>query len=145
MEAGNMNTTALAYMGDAIYELYIRRHVIHSGQTNADLLHKMSVQFVRAEGQSMALKQIFECLSEEEQSLVKRARNRKTISKPKNVDPVIYKRATAFEALLGYLYLTEQQDRLEEIIEQAIVTIENTGAENGGQSAKKRKKDKKCT
>ena len=122
----NINTTALAYIGDAVYEIYIRKHCIEGGQHNVDVLHKKAVKFVRADGQALAVKTMMreEFLSEEEISLVKRARNHKSASKPKNADPVIYKLATAFEALIGVLYLEENTDRLEEVIARAIAIIE---------------------
>jgi len=121
----NLNTTALAYMGDAVYECYIRLHVLKTGKVNVDVLHKTAVKYVRAEGQATALKKIFDTLSTEEQALVKRARNRKIISKPKNADPVTYKMATAFEALIGDLYLAGSKERLEELIEKAIDAIDS--------------------
>ncbi len=120
-----INTTALAYMGDALYEVYIRRHVMETGQTNADRLHAMAVPFVRAEGQAVAIRKMMgEFLTEEEASLAKRARNHKTTSKPKNADPMDYKWATAFEALLGYLYLEGKTERMKEVIHRAIEIIE---------------------
>lgn len=119
-----MNTTVLAFLGDSVYETYVREHVIRKGQVNADLLHRAAVRFVRADAQAFALKAMMEELSEEEQGLVKRARNKKISTKPKNADPVVYKWATAFEALIGFLYLTENHDRMEEIISDAIEIIE---------------------
>jgi ribonuclease-3 family protein len=120
----NVNTTTLAFIGDAVYEVYAREFVLESGQVNADKLHQMAVQYVRAEGQAAALRRIFDILPEEEQSLVKRARNRKPASKPKNVDPVTYKLATAFEALVGYHYLTGNKERVSEIIHFAFEAID---------------------
>lgn len=120
-----INTTALAYIGDAVYEIYVRKHVMETGQFNADKLHQMAVKYVRADGQAKAVKELIrDVLDEDETRLVKRARNHKTTSKPKNADPVIYKLATAFEALVGYLYLEENCQRLEEVIEFAFLAIE---------------------
>lgn len=119
-----MNATVLAFLGDSVYETYVRNHVIAKGQVNADLLHKAAVRFVRAEAQSDALKALMDELSDEEQSLVKRARNKKISTKPKNADPVVYKWATAFEALIGFLYLSKQQERMEEIIFKTIELID---------------------
>lgn len=119
-----MNTTVLAFLGDTVYETYVRRHVIEKGQVNADLLHRAAVGFVRADAQAYALKAMMDELTEEEQSLVKRARNKKISTKPKNADPVIYKWATAFEALIGFLYLSHHQERMEEIILRSIERIE---------------------
>ena len=119
-----VNTTTLAFVGDAVYEIYARKHVIESGQVNADKLHQMAVKYVRAEGQAFALKAIHDDLSDEEKDLVRRARNRKSTSKPKNADPIEYKLATALEALVGYLYLTDSLDRMGEIINLAFAAIE---------------------
>jgi len=121
-----MNTTALAYIGDAVFEVYVRKTVLGTGQSNTDKLHKMSVRYVKADGQAFALKAIMSNLTEQEQSLVKRARNRKITSKPQNADPVLYKLATAFEALVGYLYLSKEEERLEEVMQMAMRAIENT-------------------
>jgi len=119
-----LNTTALAYIGDAVYEVHVRNYVLQSGQVNADKLHQMAVQYVKAESQAKALKAIYDELSEEEQDLVRKARNRKTATKPKNADPVLYKFATAFEALIGYHYMADNQDRINEIVALAIAAIE---------------------
>ncbi|MCL1982583.1 MAG: ribonuclease III [Clostridiales bacterium] len=114
-----LNTTALAFMGDAVYELRVREKVVQSGQASADKLHGMAVKYVNAEAQAKALKAIFDELSEEEQDLVRRARNRKPATKPKNADPLTYKLASAFEALVGHLYLTGDEKRLGEIVSLA--------------------------
>mgnify|MGYP000879239160 CR=1 FL=1 len=119
-----MNTTVLAFLGDSVYETRVRKHVIDKGQVNADLLHKAAVRFVRADAQAYALKVMMDELTEEEQNLVKRARNKKISTKPKNADPVIYKWATAFEALVGFLYLSEDIERMEDRISRAIALIE---------------------
>lgn len=123
-----MNSTVLAYLGDAVYETYVRKHVLTLGQVSADRLHQSAVVFVRAEAQAQALKSFFHLLSEEEVTVVKRARNKKISSKPKHVDPVIYKWATAFEALVGYLHLAGNQERLEELVGKTLQIIgENKG------------------
>lgn len=135
-----MNTTVLAFLGDSVYETYVRSHVIGKGQVNADLLHRAAVRFVRADAQAYALKAMMDALTDEEQSLVKRARNKKISTKPKNADPVVYKWATAFEALIGFLYLSQNYGRMEEIIDKTIHLITNRhttkqeprNRENGG-------------
>jgi len=119
-----MNTTVLAFLGDSVYEVSIRNHVISKGQVNADLLHKAAVRFVRAEAQAYALKTLMDELTEEEQGLVKRARNKKITTKAKNADPVTYKWATAYEALIGFLYLSRREDRMNELISKTIEIIE---------------------
>ena len=122
-EVKQINTTALAYLGDAVYEVAIRKYIMETGQYNADRLHQIAVRYVRAEGQAAAIKKLMEELTEEEQGLVRRARNRKITSKPRNVSPITYKWATAFEAFVGYLHLTEQQERLDWFIERAIAIV----------------------
>lgn len=126
-----MNTTVLAFLGDSVYETYVRRHVIEKGQVNADLLHRAAVRFVRADAQAYAMKAMMDELTEAEQNLVKRARNKKISTKPKNADPVVYKWATAFEALIGFLYLSQDQERMEEKILRTIELIEKK-QNNGG-------------
>lgn len=120
-----INTTALAFLGDAVYEIYARKYVMDSGQQNADRLHKAAIKYVCAAGQAKAVKSLMaDFLSEEEVGLIKRARNRKTASKARSADAVTYKLATGFEALMGFLYLDGQSQRLEEVILEALKRIE---------------------
>ena len=137
-----MNTTALAYIGDAVYEIYVREHVLAaSGQSafgaHVDALHKHAIRYVRADGQAKALRAMLRdgFLSAEEEALVRRARNHKSASKPKNADAMDYKYATALEALIGCWHLTaraasiaedaaEARKRMEEIICRAFAEIE---------------------
>ncbi|MCI5535392.1 MAG: ribonuclease III domain-containing protein [Lentihominibacter sp.] len=122
-ELRQINTTALAYLGDAVYEQAVREHILRKGTYNANNLHTSAVKYVKAQAQANVIKLIYDQLTEEEQSLVKRARNRKYTSRSRNTDPVTYKWATAFEALVGYLYLEESrvsEERLNWVIEQAI-------------------------
>ena len=129
-----INTTALAYIGDAVYEIYVREHVLKSscdGTENVslgahvDAQQKRSVRYVRAGSQAAALKAMMASgfLSDEEICIAKRARNHKTASKPKNADVMDYKYATAFEALIGHLHLEGREQRLEEIIFEAFEII----------------------
>lgn len=118
-----VNTTALAYMGDAVYEQAIREMLLMRGSYNVNNLHRMATFFVRASAQAEIIKTLFDDLDEKEQALVKRARNKKYATKAKNADPVTYKWATAFEAFLGYLYLTEQEERLDWVIKRAIEIV----------------------
>ena len=122
-EVRQINTNALAYLGDAVYEVAIRQYIMETGQHNADRLHQIAVRYVRAEGQAEAIKKIIGELTEEEQALVRRARNRKITSMPRNVSPITYKWATAFEAFVGYLHLTEQNERLDWFIDRAISIV----------------------
>lgn len=120
-----LNTTALAYMGDAVYERDIREHILNKGIPDVNRLHRMSTMYVSAAAQAKIIKSLFDDLSEEEQKLVKRARNRKYRTKAKNADPVTYKWATAFEALIGYLYLSGDEQRREWLVGRAVEIIEN--------------------
>ncbi len=110
------SSLVLAYMGDAVYEKYIREYVIKEGNCNNGLLHKKSIKYVSAKGQCEILKRIEEKLTEEEKDVVRRGRNSNPHSSAKNADIVEYKHATGFEALIGYLYLTEQVERLTEVL-----------------------------
>ena len=120
-----INTTALAFIGDAVYEVFIRKYVMERGPHNADMLHRKAVFYVRAEGQAKAIKSLIrDFLTEEEIAFVKRARNHKSVSKSRSAGPVAYKLATAFEALIGYLYLDGQQERLAGVMEVAVSRLE---------------------
>ena len=119
-----INTTALAFMGDAAYETAVRKHLLKTGKERAGDLHKAAVKYVRASAQAAVIKEIFDELTEEEQALVKRARNKKSATKPKNADPVDYKWATAFECLAGYLWLAEDKERFGWLCQRAIGIIE---------------------
>ena len=120
-----MNITALAYLGDSVYEVYIREHVMSKGEVHADELHKMAIRFVSAQGQAKILKGLMaDFFTEEEVKFCKRARNHKYTSKAKNADPITYKLATAFEAIIGKYKLEGNIARLEEIVDRAIAIIE---------------------
>ena len=119
----DVNPTVLAYLGDGIYELFVRDMVVQTGASKVQTLHKLSVQFVKASSQAKALKLIQEVLDEEELGVVRRARNHKTLSMPKNAKIMEYKMATAFEALLGYLYLLQKKERLEELMNKSIKAL----------------------
>ena len=121
----NYNSIALAFMGDAVYERFIRERILRSGKTGADKMHRAAVRYVKAAAQELSLREMLNDLTEDEQVVVHRARNHKITSKPKNADPLTYKMATAFEALLGYLYLSGQSERLAELMERAAQTVEN--------------------
>lgn len=118
-----VNTTALAYMGDAVYEQAVREYIISKGSYHVNNMHRLATDFVKASAQAGIIKRMFDELTESEQRLVKRARNRKFNTKAKNADPVTYKWATAFEALVGYLYLAEDNERLQWVLSRAIEII----------------------
>ena len=113
------NTTNLAYVGDAVYEVFVRKRLFEGPFATTKALHREAVKYVSAAAQAQAVKAMYDGLSDEEQHLVKRARNHRSATKPKNADPVDYKWATAFEALLGYLYLAGEEERFLELAEAA--------------------------
>lgn len=120
------NTTVLAYLGDAVYELKIREMLIDREESlRTNNLHRKATRYVSARGQATAVKNLMkDFLSDEELSLVKRARNHKTSSHPRGADPVEYKLATGFEALIGELYLKGEMDRIDEIVKIAVNIID---------------------
>ena len=122
MQTCEINVLVLAYLGDTIYENYIRRYLIDSGIGNVNDLQKESIKYVSAKSQAKYLIEMMDndYLSEEEIRVVKRARNYKTTSHPKNCDIVTYKYATGLEALLGYLELENQRTRIDEIMNYII-------------------------
>ena len=131
IDTSMMDGAALAFIGDAVYEIYVRKHVLaeagsrhQSMALKVDALHHGTVQFVNAEAQAFAIKAMADDLPEEEQAVVRRARNHKPHSVPKHADVMDYKWATAFEALVGYLYLTGETEEMEKVIRRAITVIE---------------------
>ena len=119
-----MSSAALAFIGDAVYEVYVRNYCIKKGKSSADRLHTAAVKYVRATSQAKAMRIISKELSEEDYEVMNRARNRKPKSVPKNADVMDYKWATAFEALVGYYYLSEKTQELEELMKNVILIIE---------------------
>lgn len=109
----------LAYIGDTLYDLYIRVRLAHSGNFQSGRLHTMAIPFVCASGQAAAFDRLLGELNEDEQNIARRARNAKAGTLPKNCDPATYARATALEAVFGYLYLCRCRERLEELLEKA--------------------------
>lgn len=113
-----INSLVLAYLGDTIYENYVRRFLIYKGLAHVDQLQKEAVKYVSAKNQAAYLKSMISqnFLLEQELEIVKRARNYKITSHPKSCDIVTYKYATGLEALIGYLSLENKNDRIDEIM-----------------------------
>lgn len=113
-----MNSLVLAYLGDSIYEVYVRDYLIKKNICKVNDLQKEAVNYVSARAQANYLKQMIDnnFLTEDELIIVKRARNHKVISHPKNTDIVTYKLATGLEALIGQLKIDNKNDRIEEIM-----------------------------
>lgn len=112
-EAQGYSPNVLAFYGDSVYEALVRGRVVKNHQTNAGKLHEMAVQRVRASYQSEAVNVIEPLLTEKEADVLRRGRNAGGVSVPKSAKPSEYRRATALEALFGYLALTGQKERLE--------------------------------
>ncbi|MFB0918217.1 MAG: ribonuclease III domain-containing protein [Clostridiaceae bacterium] len=120
-----LNPLNLAFIGDAVFEVFIRERVFEEYMNSSIVvLHRNSVKYVRAESQSFVMGRIEEMLDETEDSFYKRGRNMKSGHAPKNASIADYRRATGFECLLGYLHLSGQIDRLNEIMEYAAEIIE---------------------
>ena len=105
-----------AYVGDSVYELYIRTKLVNETKQKPHALHIESIKYVKAKAQAEILKEIESKLTEEEKDIVRRGRNAENHHLPKNANVQEYMHATAFEALIGYLYLTEQTERLQELL-----------------------------
>ena len=105
-----------AYIGDAIFELYIRTNLVNKTNLKPHKLHIEAINYVKAKAQAEFLQKIEEILTDEEKDIVRRGRNTKNHHLPKNSNVQEYMHATAFEALVGYLYLTKRYKRLEEIL-----------------------------
>ncbi len=111
---------ALAYIGDGVYELYVRTRVIEEHPTMpAHKLHLQTVKYVKAQAQAKSIHNMLELLSDEETAIFKRGRNAKSYTSAKNASITDYRHATGFEALIGYLYITKQTERLNELMKIA--------------------------
>lgn len=129
MDVKQLNALALAYMGDAVYEQAIREHLLRSGRVRPNVLHREATRYVSAKSQAAILQKMLEqsFLTAEEQAVMKRGRNAKPGSTPKNTDVQTYKNSSGFEAVLGYLYLLDDKQRVNEFINWAIHAVENPG------------------
>ncbi len=112
-----MKPLVWAYIGDCVYELFIRMNLVSKTNLDPHRLHIETIKYVKAKAQAETLQKIYENLTEEEKQIVRRGRNAQAHHLPKNAELIDYKYATAFEALIGYLYLTKQDERLKEIFE----------------------------
>ena len=115
-EVNQMSPLTWAYVGDCVYELYIRTKLVDTTKLKPHELHIKSVKYVKAKAQAETLKKLETILTEKEKEIVRRGRNTQTHHIAKNASMQDYMYATAFEALIGYLYLTKQDDRLFEMM-----------------------------
>ena len=120
IEVDSMSPLIWAYIGDCVYELYVRTYLINGTKLKPHKLHVESIKYVKASEQAKRLKNIESILTEEEKDIVRRTRNTQNHHIAKNANPEDYMYATAFEGLIGYLYLTKQEERLQKILENSL-------------------------
>lgn len=116
IDTKSLPISTLAYIGDAYYELHIREMLLTANPAASGKLHVLAIPYVRADGQAAFIQSLSEKLTEQEKTIVRRARNHRPHSMPKHADPVTYRYATAFEALIGYLHLSGQDERISELL-----------------------------
>ena len=119
LDVNQMSPLVWAYIGDSVYEQYIRDYLVTNTKYKPHKLHIEATKFVKAAAQAKILEQLENDLTEEEKEVVRRTRNTKNHHLPKNSNVQEYMYATAFEALIGYLYLTKQNKRLKEILDKS--------------------------
>ncbi|MDR1796027.1 MAG: ribonuclease III [Clostridiales Family XIII bacterium] len=120
-----LSSAALAFVGDAAYEVFVRERLARAGLVSADRLHHAAVRYVRASAQAKVMRQLLPRLSGEDAAVVRRARNHKPKSMPKNADPVEYKWATAFEALAGWYHMSGRGREAEALFAEAMRIIDD--------------------
>lgn len=113
----------LAYIGDAVYDLIIRTVVVEKGNTSANKLHKQTIEYVKAPAQARLIEAILDDLTEEEAGIYRRGKNAKPYTMAKNATMNEYKKATGLEALVGYLYLTDQVERILQLMQNGLHKI----------------------
>ncbi len=115
-EVRQINPVTLAFLGDAVYSLYVRERLVKTGGGKASDFQKTASKIVSAHGQSELVEKIYGLMTDEEQEIFRRGRNAKKATKSKNADTLEYNRSTGFEAVLGYLFLLEKHDRISELV-----------------------------
>jgi ribonuclease-3 family protein len=125
----DVNILLLAYLGDAVYELWVRKHLLEKGIEKVELMHKTAVYYVQAKTQAGILKKLMDELDEIETDVVMRGRNAKG-HYPRSTDVVTYRHATAFEALVGYWYLTDKLSRMQEFLARIDDILEEIKADS---------------
>ncbi|WP_342507174.1 Mini-ribonuclease 3 [Sporosarcina sp. FSL K6-2383] len=126
IDVKQLNALALAYMGDAVYEQAVREHLLRSGRVKPNVLHKEATSYVSAKSQAAVVKMMQQSgfMTEEEEAVMRRGRNAKSGSVPKNTDVVTYNYSSGFEAVIGWLYLLGRTERVAEFIDETITFIE---------------------
>ncbi|MBJ8350251.1 Mini-ribonuclease 3 [Streptococcus zalophi] len=128
LDVNLINGIALAFEGDAVYSMYVRRHLIMTGQTKPNQLHRMATHYVSAKAQAMLINKLIDekLLTDKEEDIYRRGRNATSNTKAKNTDVITYRMSTGFEAVIGYLHMTEQVERLEELIAWCFKVVEES-------------------
>jgi len=128
-----VNSLALAFVGDAVMDLFVRRRLIENGAVKPHALHRQATRYVSAKAQAASLFYLMEQneLTEKEVSVVRRGRNAKSPTVPKNTDVQTYRYSTALEALIGYLYLGKEYDRLNQLLEKICMFTESADHRSG--------------
>lgn len=116
IQAGLVNPVVLAFLGDAVYSLWVREQLVRSGEGKASEFQRAAARLESARGQSAYLEKILPLFSEREEEIYRRGRNAKKATKSKNADAAEYNRSTGFEAVLGYLHLIGNDERIEELL-----------------------------
>ena len=129
MECRDLSGGTLAYIGDAVFELQVRKRLIDEGETQSGRMNKIALSYVKATAQSAAIERLQPYLTPEEEDIYKRGRNAHGISAPKSAGMGEYRRATGFEALFGWLYLRGEQKRIEELFVYAFPKEEKSEKE----------------
>lgn len=124
VDPGTYSPLTLAYIGDSIYDLVIKSLVVNEGNKQVQKLHKATSTLVQASAQSKMMRRMQEHLTEEEHAVFKRGRNAKSVSPAKNQSITDYRRATGFEALMGYLYLKKEWKRMLDLIKIGLESLE---------------------
>lgn len=127
----NYSGLNLAYIGDGVFEILVRTYVINTYNSTVSKMDKLSRSYVKASSQALMFHELMNICNDKEISILKRGRNAKSNTQAKNATTTDYRHATGLEALFGYLYLEGETDRIMELFNICIKTIENTGGNNG--------------
>ncbi|QLK85331.1 Mini-ribonuclease 3 [Staphylococcus sp. 17KM0847] len=121
-----LNPLSLAYMGDGVLDQYVRKYIILKYQSKPNRLHQEAKRFVSAKSQAQTLELLLAegWFTEEEQAIIKRGRNAKSYTKAKNTDIQTYRKSSGLEAIIGFLYLDQQEERLASLLEQIVINVE---------------------
>ncbi len=127
----NYSGLNLAYIGDCVFEILVRTHVVNTFNSTVSRMDKMSRMYVKASSQALMFHALMEVCTDEEKDILKRGRNAKSYTSAKNASISDYRHSTGLEALFGYLYLEQKTDRINELFKLCLNTIDKQGGNNG--------------